>query len=105
MLSLAEILTNNITNIKTIELAIENKEGILSTNDDITHCSFVYRKTDNGINKVKSSSLDILYAKNIIDEMNENCTFYNNSIYIKIPKLDSGENLYFPFRTLNQNHQ
>jgi FkbM family methyltransferase len=60
---------NNITNIKTIELAIGDKECILSTNDDINHCSFVYGKTDNGINKVNSSTLDILYSKNIIDNI------------------------------------
>jgi FkbM family methyltransferase len=61
---------NNINNIKTLELAIEDKEGILTTDDDITHCSFVYRKTEvDGKNKVKSSSLDILYEKKIIDNI------------------------------------
>jgi FkbM family methyltransferase len=54
---------NKLTNIKVIQKAISDKNEILNTNDDINHCSFVYRPTDNGINKVNAVSLDYLYDK------------------------------------------
>ena len=33
---------NNITNVKVIQSAISNTNELLTTNDDIHHCSFIY---------------------------------------------------------------
>lgn len=53
---------NNITNVKTLQYAISNINEILTTNDDLQHCSFVYGKTGTEeINKIDAVSLDYLY--------------------------------------------
>lgn len=53
---------NNITNVKTLQHAISNINEILTTNDDLQHCSFVYGKTGTEeINKIDAVSLDYLY--------------------------------------------
>ena len=58
---------NNITNIQVIESAISNKHELLTTNEDLFHCSFVYNNPGlNGKNKVNSVSLDYLYENSII---------------------------------------
>ena len=61
---------NNITNVKTIEYAITNKNEILSTDNDLQHCSFVYGNSMlNGKNKVNAVSLDYLYNTNVIENV------------------------------------
>jgi len=61
---------NEIKNVKTIQHAISNINEILSTNDDIDHCSFVYENTGlNGKNKVNAVSLDYLYQEKIIENI------------------------------------
>jgi len=61
---------NNITNVKTLQYAITNKNELLTTNDDLGHCSFVYRNPMlNGRNKVEGVSLDFLYASKMIDNI------------------------------------
>jgi FkbM family methyltransferase len=58
---------NNITNITAIQLAISDKNEILTTNENINHCSFVYNNPGlNGLNKVSAVSLDYLYDINMI---------------------------------------
>jgi FkbM family methyltransferase len=53
---------NQIKNIKVIETAISSKDELLTTDDDLTHCSFVYNNPgQNGRNKLKAVSLDYLY--------------------------------------------
>lgn len=53
---------NNIKNVKTLQLAISNKNEILSTNENINHCSFVYNNPGiNGNVKVNAVSLDYLF--------------------------------------------
>jgi FkbM family methyltransferase len=53
---------NNITNLKIIEKAISDKNELLSTNDDMTHCSFVYGNCGvDGKHKMNAVSLDYLY--------------------------------------------
>ena len=53
---------NNLTNVKTLQHAISNINEILTTNDDLQHCSFVYGKTGTEeINKIDAVSLDYLY--------------------------------------------
>jgi FkbM family methyltransferase len=52
---------NNVTNCKTIQKAISNEKEILSTNESLHHCSFVYGNTGvSGMNKVESTTLDAL---------------------------------------------
>jgi len=67
---------NNISNIQVINKAISNKNEILSTNNDLTHCSFVWDdnfvghpKNYEGIHKLEATSLDELYKNNIIDNI------------------------------------
>jgi len=61
---------NEITNVKTLQYAITNKAELLTTDDDLGHCSFVYRNPMlNGRNKVEGVSLDYLYASNMIDNI------------------------------------
>lgn len=55
-------LLNNILNVKTLQYALSNTNEILTTNNDIQHCSFVYENPGlNGINKTEAVSLDYLY--------------------------------------------
>jgi FkbM family methyltransferase len=61
---------NNISNVKVIQHAISNKNEILSTNDELTHCSFVYGNTGlNGRTKVSAVSLNYLYETNVIENI------------------------------------
>jgi len=61
---------NNLTNIQIIQKAISDKNEILTTNEPLQHCSFVYDNPDNnGINKVESYSLDTLYLSNEINNI------------------------------------
>jgi FkbM family methyltransferase len=54
---------NDIHNVITIQKAISDIPRILSTNEDLHHCSFVYGQTgENGVNKVVSYTLDNLYS-------------------------------------------
>lgn len=59
---------NGISNVKTITTALSNVNEVLTTNNDIQHCSFVYENTGlNGANKTNAVSLDYL---NSIGEIN-----------------------------------
>ncbi len=63
-------LINNISNVTIIQKAISDKNELLSTNDPITHCSFVYPPIGiTGETKVDACSLDYLYAEQIIDNI------------------------------------
>lgn len=59
------IKANNIQNLKTIEKALNNKNEILGTNDNIDHCSF----KNGGRTKIESISLDYLYQEKEIDNI------------------------------------
>ena len=59
-------IKNNITNIKTIQKAIGDKNEIIGTNDDINHCSF---SKNGGKIKVQSVTLDYLYSTGQIDNI------------------------------------
>jgi hypothetical protein len=55
---------NEIKNVKTIQHAISNVNEELTTNDELNHCSFIYKNPESSvINKVNSVSLDYLYAE------------------------------------------
>lgn len=61
---------NQIKNVKTIECAISNINEVVSTNDNLDHCSFIYGNPgSSGINKVYAVSLDYLYEKKLIDNI------------------------------------
>ena len=61
---------NNITNVKTIQYAISNINEILTTNDSIDHCSFVYRNPGlTGNVRVNAVSLDYLYETKTINNI------------------------------------
>lgn len=61
---------NNILNVKCIQYAISDKNEILSTNDNINHCSFVYgNELNNGNYKQEAVSLDYLYKEKHIDNI------------------------------------
>lgn len=63
-------ILNNITNVKIIQKAISNNSEILTTNNDLTHCSFVYENIGlNGKNRVQAVSLDYLYEMGSIDNI------------------------------------
>lgn len=51
---------NNVKNIRVIQKAISDKIEVLSTNEDLTHCSFV-SDDDSRRNQVKAWPLDDLY--------------------------------------------
>jgi len=58
---------NNITNVLTIKSAISNINELLTTNEDLFHCSFVYNNSGlNGIYKVNAVSLNYLYDNGTI---------------------------------------
>lgn len=59
---------NNITNIKTIQSAISDKEEYLYTDNNITHCSFVWNNNLKS-NEIKATSLDYLHKKNMITDI------------------------------------
>jgi len=61
---------NDITNVKTIQYAISNINELLSTNDNINHCSFVYGNPGlNGNFKTNAVSLDYLYETKEIENI------------------------------------
>jgi FkbM family methyltransferase len=60
---------NHITNVKTIQYAISNINEVLTTNEDLFHCSFVGNPGSSGVNKVDAVSLDYLYEKKHIDNI------------------------------------
>lgn len=61
---------NNIKNVKTIKCAINDTNEVLTTNDGLQHCSFVYRYSGlDGINRVNSVSLDFLHETKQIENI------------------------------------
>jgi FkbM family methyltransferase len=61
---------NNITNVKTIQTAISDKNEILTTHGDINHCSFICNYLDPGIaTTVNAVSLNYLYEAGIIENI------------------------------------
>ena len=59
---------NGLNNIKVIQSAISDKNEILSTNENLQHCSFVYGNPGvDGIHKVESVTLDFLHEHGKID--------------------------------------
>jgi FkbM family methyltransferase len=61
---------NEIKNITVIQSAISNVNEILSTNEDLHHCSFVYNNPGlTGINKTNAVTLDYLYIEKIIENI------------------------------------
>ena len=61
---------NNITNVKILQSAISNTKEILTTNDNIDHCSFVYGNPAlNGTTRVDAVSLDYLFELKAIENI------------------------------------
>jgi FkbM family methyltransferase len=61
---------NRLNNIKVIQTAISDKNEILTTNENLQHCSFVYGNPGiDGIYKVESVTLDFLYERGEIDNI------------------------------------
>jgi FkbM family methyltransferase len=61
---------NQIKNVKVFQTAISNTAELLSTNDDINHCSFVYGHCgQNGQTKINAVSLDYLYGLKEIENI------------------------------------
>ena len=61
---------NEIKNVKIIQSAISNTNELLSTNEHITHCSFVYGNPGiNGSTKITAVSLDYLYELKTIENI------------------------------------
>jgi hypothetical protein len=61
---------NRIVNVKTLQLAISNRVEVLTTNDGLDHCSFVYGNPgSNGNVKVSATSLDSLYETHAIENV------------------------------------
>jgi FkbM family methyltransferase len=58
---------NNISNVKIFETAISNVSEVLSTHDNINHCSFI--TSLNGPLKVNAVSLDHLYQTKSIENV------------------------------------
>ena len=61
---------NKINNVKIIQTAISDKTELLSTNEHLHHCSFVYGNCGTeGVNKTMAVSLDYLYDNKHIDNI------------------------------------
>jgi FkbM family methyltransferase len=61
---------NEVTNVNVIQKAISDRNEIVSTNEDLHHCSFVYNNpNNNGRTKINAYSLDYLYSQNEIDNI------------------------------------
>jgi FkbM family methyltransferase len=61
---------NGIENVKVFNTAISHRDEILSTNESINHCSFVFDNPGtSGHFKVHATTLDALYAKNEISNI------------------------------------
>jgi FkbM family methyltransferase len=61
---------NSVSNVKIIQAAISETQKIVSTNDELFHCSFVYGNTaENGKHKVQSYSLDFLLEQKVIENI------------------------------------
>jgi FkbM family methyltransferase len=61
---------NNIENVKVMQYAISDKNELLSTNDNINHCSFYYGNPGiNGATKINAVSLDFLFDNNDIENI------------------------------------
>ncbi len=62
--------TNNISNIKIIQKAISDHNELLSTNDSLNHCSFVYPPIGiTGKTKLNAVSLDYLYQQKELENI------------------------------------
>lgn len=59
---------NQINNVKVLQHAISDKHELLTTNNDINHCSFIYSGKD-GINKINAVSLDYLFDNKTIENI------------------------------------
>lgn len=61
---------NDVTNVTLIQKAISDKTEVLSTNENINHCSFVYNNPGaSGTHKLESCSLDQLYRDHVIQDV------------------------------------
>ena len=58
---------NQIDNVKVFQTAISDKNELLSTNDDMFHCTFT--SDDQGRNKVNAITLDYLFEKGEIENI------------------------------------
>ena len=58
--------TNNITNIKTIQTAISDKNEVITTNSGINHCTFTKQ---GGKRSIEAVTLDYLYSRREIDNI------------------------------------
>jgi FkbM family methyltransferase len=56
---------NSVSNLTIIQAAISETQKIISTNDELFHCSFL-NTAENGKHKVQSYSLDFLLEQNVI---------------------------------------
>lgn len=60
---------NNINNVKVIQSAISDKNEILTTTEDINHCSFVYKYNEDITHKVSAVSLDYLHQIKVLENI------------------------------------
>ena len=61
---------NKISNVKLIQCAISNVNEVLTTNENINHCSFVYGNPGlTGKTKINAVALDFLYEARIIENI------------------------------------
>jgi hypothetical protein len=81
---LKEIIDDNFGNIYNIHVNVEDPFFSIKR--------AVYEK--NSTESIENKSETI---KNIIYKMGENYTYYNNTLYIKIPRLRSGENVIYDY--------
>jgi FkbM family methyltransferase len=61
---------NELKNVVPLQFAISDKQELLSTNEDLHHCSFVYNNPGiHGRNKLMAVSLDFLHEQKLIDNI------------------------------------
>lgn len=60
---------NNINNCITINNAISDNENLITTNDNIDMCSFIYNTSNNPLYSIIPTTLDSLYNNNIINNI------------------------------------
>lgn len=61
---------NTIKNVTTLQYAISDTQELISTNDNINHCSFVYQSPGTtGATKLQAVSLDFLFEQQQIEKI------------------------------------
>lgn len=85
-------------NILIKEIIDKKFENISNIHIYIDDSIFLIRREVNALNTTNLSNNSI---QKLIEEMKENYIFFNNDIYIKVPRLRSGENIIYNYTVIS----